>query len=101
MLPQLADETMASTDFEINPTSFTFDPMAGIMLGTILVKVVCGDDNVWGYSCRVMDLTKHIARSVVLCLHLGRHGGEKFEKSSIAPTAKGVKEKLGRSSSLR
>ena len=41
---------MASTDFETNPISFTFDPKAGITLSTTFVKVVCWDDNVWGYS---------------------------------------------------
>ena len=53
---------MVSTDFETNPISFTFDPKAGIMLGTTFVKVVCWDDNVWGYSCRVVDLIRHMVK---------------------------------------
>ena len=41
---------MFSTNFETNHISFTFDPKAGIMLGTTFVKVACWGDNVWGYS---------------------------------------------------
>ena len=40
-----ADEALVSTDFETNPTSFTLDSMAGIMLVPTLVKVVCWHDN--------------------------------------------------------
>jgi len=36
------------------------------------------------------------AKSVVLCSHLGRPGGEKNPKFSMAPVAKAVQEKLGR-----
>ena len=53
---------MVSTDIETSPISFTFDPMAGIMMGTTFMKVVCGDDNVWGYSCCVVDLIWHMAK---------------------------------------
>ena len=42
MLPQLAEKALASTDFETNPISFTFDFKVGIMLNTTFVKVVCG-----------------------------------------------------------
>merc|ERR1711972_674833 len=39
----------------------TFDSKAGIMLDPTFVKVVCWYDNEWGYSCRVVDLIKHMA----------------------------------------
>ena len=48
---------MAPTDFKTNPISFTFYPIAGIMLGTTFVKVVCRGD-----SCRVVDLFRHMAK---------------------------------------
>ena len=35
---------------ETNPISVKFDPKADIMLGATFVKVVCGDNNMWGYS---------------------------------------------------
>ncbi|CAE7897944.1 GAPC1, partial [Symbiodinium necroappetens] len=55
------DEALVSTDFETNPISCTFDSKAGIMLDPTFVKVVCWYDNEWGYSCRVVDLIKHMA----------------------------------------
>jgi phosphoglycerate kinase len=56
------DESLVSTDFETCPISCTFDSKAGIMLDPTFVKVVCWYDNEWGYSCRVVDLIKHMAR---------------------------------------
>eukprot|EP00403_Amphidinium_massartii_P046927 CAMPEP_0178465080 /NCGR_PEP_ID=MMETSP0689_2-20121128/51173_1 /TAXON_ID=160604 /ORGANISM="Amphidinium massartii, Strain CS-259" /LENGTH=160 /DNA_ID=CAMNT_0020092001 /DNA_START=27 /DNA_END=507 /DNA_ORIENTATION=- len=55
------DEALVSTDFETCPISCTFDSKAGIMLDPTFVKVVCWYDNEWGYSCRVVDLIKHMA----------------------------------------
>jgi glyceraldehyde 3-phosphate dehydrogenase len=55
------DESLVSTDFETCPISCTFDSKAGIMLDSTFVKVVCWYDNEWGYSCRVVDLIKHMA----------------------------------------
>jgi glyceraldehyde 3-phosphate dehydrogenase len=56
------DEALVSTDFETCPISCTFDSKAGIMLDPTFVKLVCWYDNEWGYSCRVVDLIKHMAR---------------------------------------
>merc|ERR1719410_2758420 len=56
------DEALVSTDFETCPISCTFDSKAGIMLDPTFVKVVCWYDNEWGYSCRVVDLIKHMAK---------------------------------------
>merc|ERR1719502_1964632 len=56
------DEALVSTDFETNPISCTFDSKAGIMLDPTFVKVVCWYDKEWGYSCRVVDLIKHMAK---------------------------------------
>jgi len=56
------DESLVSTDFETCPISCTFDSKAGIMLDPTFVKVVCWYDNEWGYSCRVVDLIKHMAK---------------------------------------
>jgi glyceraldehyde 3-phosphate dehydrogenase len=56
------DEALVSTDFETCPISCTFDAKAGIMLDPTFVKVVCWYDNEWGYSCRVVDLIKHLAK---------------------------------------
>merc|ERR1719436_1614197 len=56
------DEPLVSTDFETCPISSTFDAKAGIMLDETFVKVVAWYDNEWGYSCRVVDLIKHMAK---------------------------------------
>merc|ERR1711963_870908 len=55
------DEALVSTDFETSSISSTFDAKVGIMLDPTFVKVVCWYDNEWGYSCRVVDLIKHMA----------------------------------------
>jgi len=55
------DEPLVSTDFETCTISSTFDAKAGIMLDPTFVKVVAWYDNEWGYSCRVVDLIKHMA----------------------------------------
>merc|ERR1712187_1076220 len=57
------DEPLVSTDFETCPISCTFESKAGIMLDPTFVKVVCWYDNEWGYSCRVVDLIKHMAKA--------------------------------------
>merc|ERR1719353_2857666 len=57
------EEALVSTDFETCPISCTFDATAGIMLDPTFVKVVCWYDNEWGYSCRVVDLIKHMANA--------------------------------------
>merc|ERR1719223_1208327 len=56
-----SDEPLVSTDYEGEPISCTFDAGAGIMLNPKFVKVVAWYDNEWGYSCRVVDLMKHVA----------------------------------------
>jgi len=55
------DEPLVSTDFESDSRSSIFDANAGIMLNPNFVKLVAWYDNEWGYSCRVVDLMKHVA----------------------------------------
>merc|ERR1711972_1149951 len=56
------EEPLVSSDFETESTSCIFDAKAGIMLDPTFVKVVCWYDNEWGYSARLMDLVKHMAK---------------------------------------
>merc|ERR1719357_1258813 len=56
------DESLVSTDFETCTISSTIDAKAGIMLDDTFVKLVAWYDNEWGYSCRVVDLIKHMAK---------------------------------------
>merc|ERR1712127_193006 len=54
------DEPLVSTDFESDSRSSIFDAQAGIMLNPSF-KLIAWYDNEWGYSCRVVDLMKHVA----------------------------------------
>merc|ERR1712204_27289 len=56
-----SDEPLVSTDYEGDARSSIFDAGAGIMLSPQFVKLVAWYDNEWGYSCRVVDLMKHVA----------------------------------------
>jgi len=56
-----SDEPLVSTDYESDPRSSIFDANAGIMLNPNFVKLIAWYDNEWGYSCRVVDLMKHVA----------------------------------------
>mmetsp|Transcript_17535 Transcript_17535/g.26849 ORF Transcript_17535/g.26849 Transcript_17535/m.26849 type:complete len:380 (-) Transcript_17535:65-1204(-) len=56
-----SDEPLVSTDYEGDVRSSIFDAGAGIMLSPTFVKLVAWYDNEWGYSCRVVDLMKHVA----------------------------------------
>jgi glyceraldehyde 3-phosphate dehydrogenase len=55
------DEPLVSTDFEGDIRSSIFDADASIMLNPNFVKLIAWYDNEWGYSCRVVDLMKHVA----------------------------------------
>eukprot|EP00927_Polykrikos_kofoidii_P063250 TRINITY_DN58061_c0_g1_i1.p1 TRINITY_DN58061_c0_g1~~TRINITY_DN58061_c0_g1_i1.p1 ORF type:complete len:437 (-),score=74.52 TRINITY_DN58061_c0_g1_i1:106-1416(-) len=56
------EEPLVSSDFETNTVSCTVDAKAGIMLDPTFVKLVMWYDNEWGYSNRVVDLIKHMAK---------------------------------------
>merc|ERR1712060_1042491 len=78
-------EALVSTDFETCPISSTFDSKAGIMLDPTFVKVVAWYDNEWGYSCRVVDLIKHMAK-----VDKAGAGAEAKEKELVAAAFCGV-----------
>lgn len=53
---------MVSQDFVSDSRSTIFDAGAGIALNPQFVKLVAWYDNEWGYSCRVVDLLKMVAK---------------------------------------
>jgi glyceraldehyde 3-phosphate dehydrogenase (phosphorylating) len=58
------DEELVSSDFNGNPHSAIVDlPSTAIVEGS-LVKVLAWYDNEWGYSCRVRDLIRYMAKSL-------------------------------------
>ncbi len=56
------EEEVVSSDFIHDPRSSIFDAGAGIELNANFFKVVSWYDNEWGFSNRVLDLIKSMAR---------------------------------------
>jgi glyceraldehyde 3-phosphate dehydrogenase len=57
------EEAVVSTDFIGDKRSSIFDATAGIQLTPKFVKLISWYDNEMGYSCRLVDLVKHIDAS--------------------------------------
>ncbi|MCL4266028.1 MAG: type I glyceraldehyde-3-phosphate dehydrogenase [Anaerolineae bacterium] len=55
------EDAVVSTDFLGEVCTCVFDAGAGIALTDTFVKVVAWYDNEWGYSCKCLDLIKHMA----------------------------------------
>jgi glyceraldehyde 3-phosphate dehydrogenase len=55
------EDPVVSTDFLGDSRTSIFDAGAGIALTDTFVKVVSWYDNEWGYSCKCLDLMKHMA----------------------------------------
>ena len=54
------DEEVVSSDFRTDPHTSIFDANAGIGLNPNFVKLVAWYDNEWGFSNKMLDLTKYI-----------------------------------------
>ncbi|MCL2498589.1 MAG: type I glyceraldehyde-3-phosphate dehydrogenase, partial [Symbiobacteriaceae bacterium] len=59
---QVCEEDLVSVDFKGNPYSSIIDAQLTMVMGKNLVKVVAWYDNEWGYTCRLVDLVRLIAR---------------------------------------
>lgn len=57
------EEPLVSSDFIHNSHTCIFDAGAGIMLNPTFVKLVAWYDNEWGYSCKVLELIEHMAKT--------------------------------------
>lgn len=55
------EDPVVSNDFLGETCTSVFDADAGIALTDTFVKVVAWYDNEWGYSCKCLDLIKHMA----------------------------------------
>ena len=58
------DEELVSVDFNGNPHSSIVDLPSTALVDGNLVKVLAWYDNEWGYSCRVRDLIRFIAKTL-------------------------------------
>ncbi|MGH9444630.1 MAG: type I glyceraldehyde-3-phosphate dehydrogenase, partial [Terriglobia bacterium] len=57
-------EELVSTDFRGDPRSSIVDAGFTKVIDGTCVKVTAWYDNEWGYSCRVRDLVKYVAKSL-------------------------------------
>ncbi|MFB5088144.1 glyceraldehyde-3-phosphate dehydrogenase [Psychrobacillus sp. PGGUH221] len=57
-------EPLVSIDFNTTTNSTTIDGLTTMVIGNRKVKVLAWYDNEWGYSARVVDLTKKVASSL-------------------------------------
>jgi len=55
-------EKVVSTDFRGEACTSVFDADAGIALDPTFLKVVAWYDNEWGYSCKVLEMVRVMAR---------------------------------------
>ncbi len=56
------EEKVVSTDFRDEICTSVFDADAGIALDPTFVKVVAWYDNEWGYSCKVLEMVRVVAK---------------------------------------
>ncbi|MCO4849761.1 glyceraldehyde-3-phosphate dehydrogenase [Bacillus vallismortis] len=56
-----SDEPLVSTDYNTNPHSAVIDGLTTMVMEDRKIKVLAWYDNEWGYSCRVVDLIRHVA----------------------------------------
>ena len=56
------DQKVVSTDFRGESCTSVFDAEAGMALDSTFVKVVAWYDNEWGYSCKVLEMARVIAK---------------------------------------
>ncbi|MDF2902923.1 MAG: glyceraldehyde-3-phosphate dehydrogenase [Bacillus sp. (in: firmicutes)] len=63
----ITEEPLVSVDFNTNEHSAIIDGLSTMVIGNNKVKVLAWYDNEWGYSCRVVDLLKHVAKVMKNC----------------------------------
>ncbi len=56
------EQKVVATDFRGESCTSVFDADAGIALDNTFVKIVAWYDNEWGYSCKVLEMIRVIAR---------------------------------------
>jgi glyceraldehyde 3-phosphate dehydrogenase len=56
------EDKVVATDFRGEPCTSVFDAEAGIMLDPTFVKVIAWYDNEWGYSNKIVEMARVVAR---------------------------------------
>ena len=57
---EYVDDEVVSSDFRTDSHTSIYDAQAGISLNGNFVKLIAWYDNEWGYSCKMLDLTRYI-----------------------------------------
>jgi len=57
-------EPLVSIDYNTTTESAIIDGLSTIVMGKRKIKVLAWYDNEWGYSARVVDLTKKVAQAL-------------------------------------
>lgn len=57
---EYVDDEVVSSDFRTDPHTSIFDAQAGISLNDHFVKLIAWYDNEWGFSNKMLDLTRHM-----------------------------------------
>ncbi len=57
---EYVDEEVVSSDFRTDSHTSIFDAKAGLSLNDNFVKLMAWYDNEWGFSMKMLDLTRHI-----------------------------------------
>ncbi len=57
---EYVEEPLVSIDFNHSPVSSSFDALSTKVIEGRMAKVLAWYDNEWGYSCRLVDLAKHV-----------------------------------------
>ncbi len=58
---EFSNDPLVSSDFNGNDHSSIIDGLSTMVMGQNQLKVIAWYDNEWGYSCRVVDLVRHVA----------------------------------------
>ncbi|RXT04769.1 glyceraldehyde-3-phosphate dehydrogenase [Ammoniphilus sp. CFH 90114] len=61
---EYTEAPLVSSDFNGNEHSSIVDGLSTMVMNDQQVKVLIWYDNEWGYSCRVLDLVKHVSQAV-------------------------------------
>ncbi|REB06569.1 glyceraldehyde-3-phosphate dehydrogenase [Sporosarcina sp. BI001-red] len=65
----LTMEPLVSIDFNNTSDSAIIDGLSTMVIGNRKVKVLAWYDNEWGYSARVVDLTKKVAKELIVSVN--------------------------------
>ena len=60
IIEEYVDDEVVSSDFITDPHTSIFDAKAGLALNDHFVKLMAWYDNEWGFSNKMLDLTRHI-----------------------------------------